>query len=686
MIDTPLKQYKRGLDLSEKVYMRNVRLEFYGLVAGLLPMNLRAEIQADASGPTCTYMKKDGLAVVRLSLSMPCTAAGVDPLKPILSSSVWPAARRLKLAQITFILHEIAHLRHTDMSGKAFDDIDARYAWAKQFIHDVSNVLEDPVAEKELANSPYCEYAKSLFEWLVKRMFIPQAKNYVDDGSVESLVNYLLLYVRCGANAIASPNAIFDSLKPKGVEGKLKALSNERDPKARCRGQIAFAIWLIDELGLKQSDMPKQALTPDRPVVIIVDKLPGGKAKRQPLQPMPSSLPPVSIVEAGEDDGDGVGDSGGDNLDADIIDLRKNKPQKKGESGSGESDSPGSAGEGDGTDPSGAAGETSLDIGADDPVDIALENGDDENLENALKTDALMGKYSNAYNGESYVYLAEESVVVRDESQAHQAFDSAASQLGMLPAALGDAIVELKAEAAPVERHYLPEGDEIDIEDYIDVKASRSLSMDVFKEEVKGREITDLSVSLLVDCSGSMGKSRSRVAFAASVMVALACDEADVPTEVAAFSTGGILYLKRFDEDLSKAKTFLGLLSQEAAGASSSNSSGTRGVSLWGGTDCEGALTLLLGDLRKYKGKESKLVFIITDGDTGSPATTGEIVKDAREEGIVVIGIGIGTSEANLRKCFGHCKSFDEKSLGQLPSYVAQEIQDAIESKEFQGY
>ena len=82
----------------------------------------------------------------------------------------------------------------------------------------------------------------------------------------------------------------------------------------------------------------------------------------------------------------------------------------------------------------------------------------------------------------------------------------------------------------------------------------------------------------------------------------------------------------------------------------------------------------------------TKLVFIITDGDTGDPDRVGELIRGAREEGTVVIGIGIGTSEESLRKCFGHCKSFDTSSLSKLPDYVSDEIRDAMSSPNFQGY
>jgi Mg-chelatase subunit ChlD len=107
---------------------------------------------------------------------------------------------------------------------------------------------------------------------------------------------------------------------------------------------------------------------------------------------------------------------------------------------------------------------------------------------------------------------------------------------------------------------------------------------------------------------------------------------------------------------------------------------------LWHGTELEEALPLVLSGLRRYEEKQAKLLFVITDGDTGSPDRTGRLIQEAREEGIVVIGIGVGVSERNLRRCFGRCKSFSQESLEKLPDYIAQEIEEAMASVNFSGY
>jgi hypothetical protein len=167
-------------------------------------------------------------------------------------------------------------------------------------------------------------------------------------------------------------------------------------------------------------------------------------------------------------------------------------------------------------------------------------------------------------------------------------------------------------------------------------------------------------------------------------MAALACEEAEIPTEASVFSTGGILYLKQFEDDPSVYRTYLGMMYDDLNGYY--HAAESTGLYLWGGTDCESALAILLSNLEKYDGKQCKLVFIVTDGDTGDPEKVGALVRGAREEGTVVVGIGIGTSEANLRSCFDRCHSFSLSTLKNLPDYIAGEIQLALGAKNFQGY
>jgi uncharacterized protein with von Willebrand factor type A (vWA) domain len=249
---------------------------------------------------------------------------------------------------------------------------------------------------------------------------------------------------------------------------------------------------------------------------------------------------------------------------------------------------------------------------------------------------------------------------------------------------LAESINILKAETANYDRHFLSDGEEIDVDDYRDVLASGEKTLDIYRSDVQGREITDLAISVLVDCSFSMSGKSSRFAYLAAIMTALACEESEVPCEFEAFSTGGVLYVKHFEERLDECRRLMGMFWDSVDSCYSALCSST--VSLWHGTELEEALPIVLSGLRRYEEKQAKLLFVITDGDTGSPDRTGRLIQEAREEGIVVIGIGVGVSESNLRRCFGRCKSFSQESLEKLPDYIAQEIEEAMASVNFSGY
>ena len=319
-------------------------------------------------------------------------------------------------------------------------------------------------------------------------------------------------------------------------------------------------------------------------------------------------------------------------------------------------------------------------FGNENPIEImeedALTSSPDPDLESALEVEDDANS--------SQVYEAKTDYEVLSPEVADRLFSGCAAALGNIPATLADVIKQLKAESADYERRLLSDGEEIDVDDYLDVLASGSTNLDVYKDEVKGREITDLAVSVLVDCSGSMCRDRSKFAYSTSVMAALACEEAEVPCEFAAFSTRGVMYVKHFEEKWEDAKDILGMLCSEIRDNYSPVSSDT--LYMWGGTELEEALPIIFANLRKYEEKQAKLLFVITDGDTGDTYKTGQLIRQAREEGIVVIGIGVGTSEENLRACFDHCRSFDTRSLEKLPEYIAQQIEEAISSDNFSGY
>lgn len=748
----PYRTYRRAEDLACAIFNRCVRAEINAAFSGVFFGKLKIRLEAGHGNTSYTYSPKPGQAVIFLSLNMACAFAGVEWNKPVAENDTLSVAKLIKLGLEGFAYHEMGHLRYTDMSGEGFDAIPKKYRWAEGYIHEVSNVLEDPTEEKAFSSVRYYRFTKALFRMIVKRIFRPQAANYVDDGSMTAFLQYVLLYLRCGPKAIASNNATFDALVPKGLLDKIREAHRERDSKERCRKQIALAIWLIDELGLKPTDVAKQQNS-TRPVIILVDKRSDGTQVQTPLQPEDVPLPPVSIAEAGNG---GDANQQGETPDADIIDMRKHKDAEPsdgsqeaqagtGESEEGEADEaadgePGGEGAGgdegetdaaenaegpegeDGgvgssTDQSGgnapetddaAAGESAAedatsgdpagtgdgptsskdakgdfdwDVGDDDPLEAIAEetavNSYDPDLDRALRSDATIQDGEFSFNAVS-------DYDIEDLGRIASCLEEGRMALGSLTGDLADALKAIKAESAPHERHWLPSGEEIDIGDFIDSRASNTPTMDLYRDEEPGREITDLAVALLVDCSGSMDGENSQCAYLASLMVASACEESDIPTHIAAFSDRGILNIKGFDDEDDVWYDYLGLLNDRLSTAYGRNN--PKGVKLWGGTDCESALALLLNEIEKYDEKKHKLVFVITDGNTGDPRKVGALVQGAREEGTIVIGIGIDTSLANLKACFDHYKSFTTSSLGSLPGYVADEIEMAIESDGFAGY
>ena len=797
-----MKTYKNALELANVVFKRDVRPTLSSSFSAIFLGKLRILLECDNENQQFTYLKKAGVAVIHLGSRLVCQYTVDRQSDPIPPGAAYATAKKMKTFYEAFAYHEIGHLLYTDMTGEPLKTIDTKYVPFTGFIKDMMNVLEDPKMERLMAKDLIYKFTRPYFALATKTIFVPQARRYKDNGSVADLVNYILLYLRCGTKVLTAHNAMFDSLVPKGIYDKIRECHRENDPMKRSQKQVAFAIWLIDELGLKPQSVGARS-TMDRPIIIIVDKTSTGVKQQKPLMPKDAPLPPVSIVEANdEEDDDG---EEGEQPDADIIDARKKKPKPKkkdkesDEQGSGTSsneeeseDEEESEGEEDSEDgeteeessetdkkpkkskkpkkqhagdneadeaeegESGAEseedeadeessqgfendeedsegeedydedsedsegdseedsedseeedegqsspspqssqsqaghemGSTPLSIdpdfewefGNEDPIEIMEENAlissPDSDLESALEVedDANM----------SQVYEAKTDYEVLSPEVADELFSGCAAALENIPATLADVIKQMKAESADYERHLLSDGEEIDVDDYLDVLASGSTNLDVYKDEVKGREITDLAVSVLVDCSGSMCGNESMFAYSTSVMVALACEEAEVPCEFAAFSTRGVMYVKHFEEKWEDAKGTLGMLCSEICNNYSAVSDDT--LYMWGGTELEEALPIIFANLRKYEEKQAKLLFVITDGDTGDTQKTGQLIRQAREEGIVVIGIGVGTSERNLRACFEHCHSFDTRSLEKLPEYIAQQIEEAISSDNFSGY
>lgn len=744
--------------LAEAVFKRDVRKNLAITFSGFFYGALKIRLEGSWQDKTYTAMEKPGVAMIHLSYQMALKAAGYQLGQIVAGESADKAATLIKRAFLAFGYHEIGHLKLTDMSGDRFEELSKTVSVAQlRFIQQVSNILEDPTQERMLGKIAYYAFVRKYFKWIVEKMFLPEAKRFVDKGDLASFMNYLLLYVRLGKRRIAGGNAWFDRLAKKGITKRIRAASLEPDGVKRCRMQVEIALWIIKELNLDDKRLgATPQLTPTRPVIILIDP-----TTKKPMKqaPMNGPLPPVSIVEAPQGD-DGSG--GGEAPDADIIDMRKNKgksekapedasgqkpaqspegenrkedgkdegkeasgsgtdgpkPSKpkegtgsegsegsdEGEEGKGseegkegaKSEKGGSAdeGEGDGDEadsgsdpgpqngdgagrgagsmPAGSSDEGDFEFGDEDPLMVLDDDFNDSFDEYDPDLEAAKGMSSA-----SPVY-ADDAFRVVDDFTIKFRHDKISNSYAEEILDLSQSIADMKAESAPKTYHRLEEGDELDIDSVIESEQSPYPSMDVFQEERKGKPVTDLAVSLLVDCSGSMAGVRSDCAFATATMIVSACEDNGVSTEITAFSDKDVLYVKRFDEDASTAVERLGLLDSGQRNCYSELES----CGLWGGTNLPSALRVVLGKLSARELNAFKILFVITDGDTGGRDVVRKLLAKAEEDRIIVVAIGINLNVKALGECFGECAAFTNNSLRQLPTYVSNVLKDALSSKE----
>ena len=703
---------------AKNIIDRNVIPEGEASVNAMFYGGLKVAIRSSNGPDSYTFQPKPGMATIVLS---PATAAAAATSAPNSPTAPTPKEMRwMKAAALGLLYHEIGHLKCTDMTGKPFQDaakdleqlasrIKAPAEAISSSAQTFANICEDPAEERLMSNHRLYSFTGKYFRFLRKRIFVPMAAKYQDDGDIDSLFNYILLYYRVGPAAISGKNAIFEKLSQKGLRKKLAEVYKEENAYARARKQIDLYIWIIDNSGLKEKQAcASQPQTPDRPIIILVDPDPNGKHQKSVLQPEIGNLPPVSVVQAQS------GGSQEKNDDSDqnpiIIDQRKNKPsgEEGEEKGNGEGSEQGSSEEAEGNEgkeggkdgendssssssSSSSAGkekgglkaggdeggeeEDIFSIGSEDADEIGDDFGDayDASLD---QTVAML----NESRGKGWVE-ARRAVQVIDDSPV-SLFDSFASQNSGLAVALASSLRELKDASAPEVISRLSSGSDVNLDDYIDIEATDSPSISFFQEEIPGREITDLAVSILVDCSGSMMGDSCRTATAACSLICLGCEAADVPSEVTAYSSGDVVWIKRFEDDVATAKPYFGLLDNSC---SHSYRDADNLIHLWGGTTTEDAAALVIQSLRGYEGKACKLLFVITDGYTSNIDRMKEVVSAARKDGIVVIGIGIGVGRDALERNFGKCASFDRSSLGSLPEYVATQIREAMATPDFQN-
>lgn len=139
------------------------------------------------------------------------------------------------------------------------------------------------------------------------------------------------------------------------------------------------------------------------------------------------------------------------------------------------------------------------------------------------------------------------------------------------------------------------------------------------------------AVSLVLDCSGSMGKDDIILAIQAVIAMAEVCTVMDAPFEVVTFGGANVGAIKTFEQPLARSRGRIG-----AIGAG-------------GGTPTAEALWLA-GNRLIARREERKLMLLVTDGDPNNMPAAQQVAGLIERSGIELYGIGIGAAAAKIRQ------------------------------------
>lgn len=199
----------------------------------------------------------------------------------------------------------------------------------------------------------------------------------------------------------------------------------------------------------------------------------------------------------------------------------------------------------------------------------------------------------------------------------------------------------------------------------------------LFDKEVQRGEAPDLAVSLVCDNSGSMSGIKSVICAKAALVLAQACEWANIPFECNAFTktwdgddgTCITLKIKDFEETFEQSKPFFAVNNSDWVHQLRAS---TRLYTFSGNSE-EVNLFYIWQRLVRNPHKQ-KIVFVLCDGaTTGSRQDLKSVIKKMEDEGALVIGLGVCTRD--VQGIYPNHKVFNNTDeLGDLAQYLIDTI------------
>jgi nitric oxide reductase activation protein len=180
----------------------------------------------------------------------------------------------------------------------------------------------------------------------------------------------------------------------------------------------------------------------------------------------------------------------------------------------------------------------------------------------------------------------------------------------------------------------------------------------IFKKSDEGIDL-QAAISLVIDRSGSMSGDRITQAVKCSVAAIMAFDHPSIKSQVIAFPYGRgdeVSVIKGWEESYRKLASRIPSLNAN------------------GGTPMSAAI-LFSGACLAAREEKRKIMLVVTDGDPNCAGSTIEAVKEARKNGIAVLGLGIGCKTSHI---FGNKDGQAIKGMSDLAPTMINLLKNAF--------
>lgn len=607
-------------------------------------------------------------------------------------TEVLKTVRPIQKAAVALNFHEVAHNVETDMVSKLI----ANYPKPQYIpmLHDLNNICEDVYAEPALAakykvmKPTEALNLSALFKWFSEITFGESAKNYTDNGSLKSFFNYILLILRLGKDAVPNENAVFEKYKENLIPQFIDILT-ETHKTRRLEKEIALGEWMIDNITeFKNDEEGKDEFAK-------VD---------HPSETLAGSLRKTKTWAEGSDDSDEMGDSDmpdgpsemskkmekeikkamkklTKSLEDDIpkpeeseeeSEDKTSKALKESEEESDEESDEESEEESEGESEDGVDEEESEEE-SEEPEDIF---DDEDEVAESPDLDALYD--SNFDEEEDHQFIKAKDVYTFDPQVLEKLWDTIQKYDSTIDTI--SKVINTFTARKVLRTSYGHKTGRIDVPSVMKSLNKGGIDVRVFKRPGALAEAIDAALYILGDNSGSMYGIKSILCAIAMIVLAQVAENAHIPFECSCFTKvsdgrkGGDITIieKGFEDTLESSLPYMAINNSDLLETYLDSDVDTHTFS--GNTE-EVNLYYVWQKFRQ-RPEKTKILFVICDGETtGDRVTLKNIVKQIKDDNIIVIGIGVQCEAVkniyqNNNRIFNSEKELEE----QLAPYLVETL------------